>query len=101
MGKCKRASHQDLADHFSGKMSLPEEKKKQVPPLEQPGGAKRLRSSFIKLACDIGAIRCSALSKSWLQLVGPDGVSPHLLKHCAKELACPLAHLFQKKKEVA
>ncbi|CAM9947100.1 unnamed protein product, partial [Heterosigma akashiwo] len=32
-----------------------------------------------------------------LKSVGPDdGVSPRLLKHCAKELACPLTDLFQK-----
>ncbi|CAM9758266.1 unnamed protein product, partial [Heterosigma akashiwo] len=28
--------------------------------------------------------------------VGPDGVSPRLLKHCAKELARSLTDLFQK-----
>jgi len=31
-----------------------------------------------------------------LKSVGPDGVSPRLLKHCAKELARPLTDLFQK-----
>ncbi|CAN0095781.1 unnamed protein product, partial [Heterosigma akashiwo] len=28
--------------------------------------------------------------------VGPDGVSPRVLKHCAKELDGPMARLFQK-----
>ena len=31
-----------------------------------------------------------------LKSVGPGGVSPRLLKHCAKELARPLTDLFQK-----
>ncbi|CAN0125536.1 unnamed protein product, partial [Heterosigma akashiwo] len=31
-----------------------------------------------------------------LKSVGPDGVSPRLLKHCAKKLARPLTDLFQK-----
>jgi len=34
--------------------------------------------------------------KDELKSVGPNGVSPRLLKHCAKELARPLADLFQK-----
>ncbi|CAN0005112.1 unnamed protein product, partial [Heterosigma akashiwo] len=33
--------------------------------------------------------------------VGPDGVSPRVRKHCAKELDCPLAHLFQKVEKAA
>ncbi|CAM9781831.1 unnamed protein product, partial [Heterosigma akashiwo] len=28
--------------------------------------------------------------------VGPDGVSPRVLKHCARQLARPLTRLFQK-----
>ncbi|CAM9873261.1 unnamed protein product, partial [Heterosigma akashiwo] len=30
------------------------------------------------------------------KLVGPDGVSPRVLKHCAPQLARPLTRLFQK-----
>ncbi|CAN0142747.1 unnamed protein product, partial [Heterosigma akashiwo] len=33
--------------------------------------------------------------------VGPDGVSPRVLKHCAKGLDGPLARLFQKVERAA
>ena len=64
-----------------------------MPPLEQlPDGAKRLRSFKLTRAMVAKVLR----SLNELKSVGPDGVSPRLLKHCAKELARPLTDLFQK-----
>ncbi len=86
-------SPQALADYFAAKMSLPGEENKQVPPLEQlPDGAKRLRSFKLTRAMVAKVLR----SLNELKSVGLDGVSPRLLKHCAKELARPLTDLFQK-----
>ena len=97
MSKRKRTatpSPQALADYFAAKMSLPGEENKQVPPLEQlPDGAKRLRGFKLTRAMVAKVLR-SLLNE--LKSVGPDGVSPRLLKHCAKELARPLTNLFQK-----
>ena len=84
---------QALADYFAAKMSLPGEENKQVPPLEQlPDGAKRLRSFKLTHAMVAKVLR----SLNELKSVGPDGVSPRLLKHCAKELVRQLTDLFQK-----
>ena len=65
-----------------------------MPPLEQlPDGAKRLRSFKLTRAMVAKVLR----SLNELKSVGPDGVSPCLLKHCAKELlARPLTDLSQK-----
>ena len=73
-------------------MSLPGEENKRVPLLKQlPDGAKRLRS--FKLTRAMVAKVLPSLNE--LKSVGPDGVSPRLLKHCcAKELAHALTDLF-------
>lgn len=64
------------------KMRLPRENK-QLPPLEQlPDGAKRPRSFKLMLAMVDKGLR----SLNELKSVGPDGVSPRLLKQCPKEL---------------
>ena len=74
-------------------MSLPGEENKQVSPLKRlADGAKRLNSFKLTRATVANVLR----SLNELKLVGPDEVSPHLLEHCAKELARPLTDLFQK-----
>ncbi len=74
-------------------MSLPGEEGKEVPPLEQAlPGTRRLRGFKVTRAKVLKVLLNLDESKS----VGPDGVSPRVLKHCAKELGGPLARLFQK-----
>jgi len=78
---------------IASKMSLHGKENKQVPPLEElPDGAKRLRSFKLTRAIVAKVLRYLNELKS----VGPDGVSPRLLKHCAKELTRLLIDLFQK-----
>jgi hypothetical protein len=87
-----------LAKYFASKMNLPGEEGKEVPPLEQaPPGARRLRGFKVTRAKVSKVLRALDESKS----VGPDGVSPRVLKHCAKELDGPLARLFQKVERAA
>ena len=57
-----------------------------------PPGARRLRGFKITLREVSKVLQSLDVRKS----VGPDGVSPRVLKHCARQLARPLTRLFQK-----
>ena len=82
-----------IVKYFASEVSLAGEEGKEVPPREQaPPGARRLRGFKVTRAKVSKVLRALVESKS----VGPDGVSPRVLKHCAKELDGPLARLFQK-----
>ena len=84
---------EDLAKYFAKKMSLPGEESKEVPELEPaPPGARRLRGFKITFREVSKVLQSLDVRKS----VGPDGVSPRVLKHCARQLARPLTRLFQK-----
>jgi hypothetical protein len=83
----------DLAKHFATKMSLPGEELREVPPLEPaPPGSRKLRGFKISIAGVSKILGQLDVNKS----VGPDGVSPRVLKHCARHLTRPLALLFRK-----
>jgi hypothetical protein len=83
----------DLAKYFATKMSLPGEEGKEVPPLEPaPPGSRKLRGFKITRAGVSKVLRSLDVNKS----VGPDGVSPRVLKDCAGQLVAPLTRLFQK-----
>ena len=64
-----------------------------MPELEpSPPGAKRLRGFKITFREVSKVLQSLDVRK----LVGQDGVSPRVLKHCARQLARPLTRLFQK-----
>ena len=64
-----------------------------MPELEPaPPGARRLRGFKITLREVSKVLQSLDVRKS----VGPDRVSPRVLKHCAWQLARPLTRLFQK-----
>ena len=71
-------------------MSLSDEESKEVPELELalPGSRRDFKITFREVS---KVLRSLDVRKS----VGPDGVSPQVLKHCALQLARPLTRLFQ------
>ena len=77
-----------LAAHFSGKMSVPD-------PMRPPPATTLLTTDTLD------AINISTEVRKHLQqldpkkALGPDGVSPHILKHCADELAAPVTAIFR------
>ena len=72
---------EDLVKYFAKKMSLPGEESKEVPELEPapPGARRRLPGFKIALREVSKVLQSLDVRKS----VGPDGVSPRVLKHCA------------------
>ena len=78
-------SADDVAKYFATKKSLPGEEGKKVPPWSR---RRQGPESY-------GASESPAL-ESLIKSVGPDGVSPRVLKHCAGQLVPPLTRLFQK-----
>ena len=61
-----------------------------MPELESPPGAKRLWGFKITFREVSKVLQSLDVRKS----VGPVGVSPRVLKHCARQLARPLTRLF-------
>ena len=79
-----------LAQMFSGKMRTPE-------PDRQPPPLPRLAASNLEtVLITEDTVRRYLRGVNVRKAPGPDGVSPHLLKHCADELTTPLTNIFQR-----
>ena len=81
---------QVLAAHFSSKMSVPD-----------PGRATAVVPVLTKATLDNLTITKEEVYKELQQVdtkkaLGPDCISPHILKKCATQLAVPLAIIFQR-----
>ena len=79
-----------LAQHFAGKMTVKDPLK--PAPTLPPRTKKVLTSLDIQDASIAKALARLNTSKA----VGPDGVSPHTLHHCSKELAPVLGTIFRR-----
>lgn len=77
-----------LAQMFSEKMRTPEPEK-QPPPLPRLAVA-----NINNIVVTRDAVRRHLKGVNVRKAPGPDGVSPHFLKHCADELTTPLANIF-------
>ena len=77
-----------LAQHFSRKMTVAEPTR---PPPTLPGVAGDKLTSLTTIEEEIRAA-LSPLDET--KAVGPDGVSPRVLRRCSGELAAPLIKLF-------
>ena len=78
-----------LAQTFSQKMRTPDPDR-QLPALPRP-----VASSLEEVLITEDAVRRHLKEVNTKKAPGPDGVSPHLLKHCAEELIKPLVTIFQ------
>ena len=78
-----------LATHFSGKMTVPD-----------PGRVPPIMPNLTNAALNSITITTEDVRRQ-LQMIdpkkalGPDGVSPHILKNCAMQLAFPVTAIFQ------
>ena len=79
-----------LAEQFATKMQVPEPER--LPPSLRTKTAKRLQ----QLDIDQDTVRKLLQDIDTNKATGPDDVSPHILKRCARELSLPLTILFQK-----
>ena len=78
-----------LAAHFSSKMTT-EEPDRRLPHL-----TRLCDRALDNLVIDVDAVERHLRSVHTKKAPGPDGVSPHLLKHCAEELSWPLSCIFR------
>lgn len=77
-----------LAAHFSSKMSVPD-------PLRAPPKLPSLtRASLESLTVTTEEVKNLLLQIDPKKALGPDNISPHLLKRCAGQLALPLTTIF-------
>ena len=77
-----------LAAHFSSKMSVPD-------PLRAPPKLPSLtRASLESLTVTSEEVKNLLLQTDPKKALGPDNISPHLLKRCATQLAPPLTIIF-------
>ena len=77
-----------LAQHFSRKMTVPEPEK--PPPTPTMVAASKLSL----VTTSEREVRAALSSLEETKAVGPDGLSPRLLRRCAAELAGPMNRLF-------
>ena len=79
----------DLAREFSQKMGTPK------PDRQLPTLPRLVALSLESVMISEEAVRRHPKSVNTKKAPGPDGVSPHLLKHCAEELIRPLVVIFR------
>ena len=85
-----RDKAQLLAAHFSKKMQVPEPER--VPPLIPA----RTRATLDCLHIHQTEVEKLLLQVDTKKALGPDNISPHLLRRCASELSAPLTLLFRR-----
>ena len=78
-----------LAQHFAGKMTVKD------PTRCAPVTIPRTNKSLCTLVIQEANIEKALASLDVNKAIGPDGVSPHFLKNCSKELAPILAQIFR------
>ncbi|XP_045105136.1 uncharacterized protein LOC123500494 [Portunus trituberculatus] len=78
-----------LASFFSNKMSVPDPER---PPPFVPA-LTNAKLSTITITIEEVRQRLSQVDTN--KALGPDNISPHILKHCASQLATPLTAIFQ------
>jgi len=80
-----------LANLFTAKLSLPAEFNSTPPPLPPETSAVVYKGSWrVKLSKVRNVLGSLDVNKA----VGPDGISPHMLRYCCNELCLPLTILF-------
>ena len=78
-----------LAAHFSEKMTVPD-------PGRPPPAVPRLtKATLDTIAITQEEVKHQLSSIDTKKALGPDGVSPHILKNCAAQLAAPITTIFQ------
>ncbi|KAK4324575.1 hypothetical protein Pmani_004786 [Petrolisthes manimaculis] len=78
-----------LAQHFARKMTVPDPSR--APPSLPVVAGGKLTSFSLSEA----EVRSSLSALEEVKAVGPDGVSPRVLRRCSKELTSPLTKLFR------
>ncbi|KAK4317990.1 hypothetical protein Pmani_010946 [Petrolisthes manimaculis] len=78
-----------LAQHFARKMTVPDPTR--APPSLPVVAGGKLTSFSLSEA----EVRASLSALEEVKAVGPDGVSPRVLRRCSKELTSPLTKLFR------
>ncbi|XP_050721117.1 uncharacterized protein LOC127000986 [Eriocheir sinensis] len=77
-----------LAAYFSGKMTVPD------PERHPPAMAQLNTASLQFITITTEDVKQQLLKVDTKKALGPDGISPHILNHCAAQLAGPITTIF-------
>ena len=78
-----------LAAHFAGKMTVSD------PERHPPAVPHLTNASLQSITLTTEEVKQQLISVDVKKALGPDGLSPHVLKHCAAQLAGPITTIFQ------
>ncbi|KAG0727741.1 hypothetical protein GWK47_033998 [Chionoecetes opilio] len=84
---CEKA--EVLTAHFSGKMTVSD------PDRLPPAVARLTNATLDSITLTTEEVKRQLQLVDPKKALGPDGVSPHILKHCAAQLAAPVTDIFQ------
>ncbi|KAG0720078.1 hypothetical protein GWK47_049231 [Chionoecetes opilio] len=84
-----RGKAQVLAAHFSSKMTVPD------PEREPPTVPVLTKAALGNITITTEEVLQQLQQVDSKKALGPDSISPHLLKRCASQLAVPLATIFR------